>query len=287
VRLLLRVAFYGGVLFFGLPAVFSELLLRPGRQACHPHPTGVDEVWIQSEGLRLRGWLFRGDPLKVPALVTHGFGDSIESYEEVGWTLRRLGHTVLILELRAHGCSGGRYSTLGGREREDVRAGMAYLEGSGPPSRGLILMGTSLGAVAALRAAAGRSDVRAVVAEAPFDSYRNTVTHHAWLLYRVPRWAPIIPMAIALAEWRADFDADAVDAVAGARFVRAPTLVIADGADPRMPAPVVRRVYDALPGPKRLWTAIGADHAGASANRQYWDVVTAFLEEFVDRPSAG
>jgi uncharacterized protein len=95
----------------------------------------------------------------------------------------------------------------------------------------------------------------------------------------VPRWVPLIELAVALAEWRAGFDADEVDCLAAARLLRAPLLLIVDGADPRMPEAVVRRVLDAHPGPKRLWVAPGEPHAGASLNPGYWPTLEAFLGE--------
>jgi pimeloyl-ACP methyl ester carboxylesterase len=144
---------------------------------------------------------------------------------------------------------------------------------------GLVLVGHSMGAVAVLRAAADQRDVRAVIAEAPYDTFRETIARHAWLLYGLPRWVPLIPVAIWLAERRAEFDADEVDAVAAAARIRGALLAIADGADDRMPEAVVRRVYDAHPGPKRMWVAPGAPHVGASMDPDYWPTVTAFLDE--------
>ena len=168
--------------------------------------------------------------------------------------------------------------TLGAREREDVRAAMAHLRARGLAPAGFVLMGFSMGAAAALRAAAEETDVRAVVVEAPFDTYRRTVAHHGRLLYGLPEWLPLGRAAIAVAEWRAGFDADEVDVPAAAARTRAALLAIADGADQRMPEAVVRRVYDAHPGPKRFWLAPGAEHVGASARPEYWTVVLGFLE---------
>jgi len=73
--------------------------------------------------------------------------------------------------------------------------------------------------------------------------------------------------------------ADDVDAVVASRRSRAPLLLLVDGDDPRMPETVVRRVYDAHSGPKRLWVAAGASHAGASYVPGYWETVLGFLEE--------
>jgi hypothetical protein len=131
--------------------------------------------------------------------------------------------------------------------------------------------------VAVLRAAADQPDVRAVIVEAPYDTFRETIARHAWLFYRLPRWVPLIPLSIAIAEWRAGFDADEVDAVAAAARIRGALLAIADGADVRMPEAVVRRVFDAHPGPKRMWVAPDAGHVGASLHPDYWPTVEGFL----------
>lgn len=276
-RVAVRVVFYGTVLVVALPLSFSQVMLSSVRQPVGPRPPGYEEASVASGALRLRAWIARGTETRPAVVVVHGVGDSLESYVEVAEVLRERGHTVILLDLRGHGGSDPAPMTLGGHERDDVRAAMAYARGHGLAPSGFVLMGWSMGAVAVLRAAAEETDVRAVVAEAPFDSYRETVARHAWLLYRMPRWVPLIPLAIATAEWRAGFDADDVDAVAGARRMKAPLLAIADGADDRMPPETVRRVFTAHPGPKRFWLAPGAGHVGAVLHRDYWPTIFDFL----------
>jgi pimeloyl-ACP methyl ester carboxylesterase len=277
-RLRARLALYGAAIFLGLPAAFSQVLIGTVRQPTSPATSPYEEIALWSDGLRLRAWLIGGSGDRAAVVVVHGLGDSLESYEGLAATLQRRGHTVLLLDLRGHGGSEGSTTTLGGREREDVRAGLRALRERGRAGSGTVLFGVSMGAVAVLRAAAQETDVRAVVAEAPFDNYRASVAHHARLLYGLPPWFPLIPLSIKVAEWRAGFRADDVDAVAAVRQVRAPLLAIVDGADPRMPEAVVRRVFDAHPGPKRLWVAPGAPHAGALFAPGYWAEVTGFLE---------
>jgi len=276
-RLLLRIGLYGGAILVGLPLAFSQVMIGTHRQPVGPCPPGYGEIRLVSEGLRLRGWVAVGEENRPAVVVVHGLGDSIESYLPVAEVFRKRGHTVLLLDLRGHGASEGRYTTLGGREREDVRSAIRHLEGRKLAGKGIVFFGFSMGAVAVLRAAAGRDEVRAVVVESPFDTYRSTMEHHARLFYRLPAWFPAIPLAIAAAEWRAGFDADEVDAVAAARQVRAPLLAIVNGADRRMPEPVVRRVWDAHPGPKALWVAPGMEHVGAILHPDYWPQVLGFL----------
>jgi alpha-beta hydrolase superfamily lysophospholipase len=213
-------------------------------------------VQLVSDGLRLRAWLARGEPDKPAVIIVHGLGDTLESYQEHAQPFLDRKHTALLLDLRGHGGSDGTTTTLGGRESEDVRAAMSYLKAQGLAEDGFVLMGHSLGAVAVLLAAADRTDVRAVIAEAPFDTYRNTVAHHAWVLYGLPSWVPLIPLSILDAEWLAGFDADEIDAVSAASRVQAPLLAIVDEDDPRMPEPVVRRIVDAHPGPHQHWKTV-------------------------------
>jgi pimeloyl-ACP methyl ester carboxylesterase len=280
-RILGRVLFYSAFLFLAVPAAFSHVMLAPLRQAAGRSAPGWEEISLRSDGLRLRGWLGAPAPGSAPrpaAVVVHGLGDSLESFTEVGDALRKRGHPVLLVDLRGHGGSEGRHVTLGGLESHDVRAALDEVRRRGLAGRGTLLLGHSMGSMAVLLAAVGQPDLRAVVVEATFDTYRDTIAHHAKLLYGLPRWVPIIPIAIWIAEWRAGFDADEIDGIAAARAIQAPLLAIVDGADPRMPEPVVRRVLDAHPGPKQIWVVPGADHVGAVLHPEYYGRLLAFLD---------
>ena len=278
-RLLARILLYGGAVFVGLPLAASQMLVGTIRQPTLEPWKPWEGITVRSDGLRLRGWLARGTDERAAVVVAHGLGDSLESYADAGGVLHRRGHTVLLVDLRGHGGSEGRLTTLGGREREDVRAGMRALRERGLASRGFVLLGVSMGAVAAIRAAAEEPDVRAVIAEAPYDDYRGTTLHHARLYYGLPSWFPLVPAAIKVAEWRAGFRADDVSAVEAARRFHGALLVIADGEDERMPEVVCRRVLDAHPGPRRFWIAPGAPHSGAGNAPGYWETVLGFLDE--------
>jgi len=279
-RLWLRLLLYGGFVFLGLPIAFCSVITRtyPASAIADP-PAGYERVTLVSDGLHLRAWLHDAGSDRAAVIIVHGLGDSLESYLGHARPFVQRGHSVMLLDLRGHGGSEGSIGTLGARERLDVAAAMQELRRRGLAGHGIALMGHSMGAVAVLLAAADAPDVVAVIVEAPYDTFRNTIAHHARLLYHLPSWVPIIPLAVAAAEWRGNFDADDVDTVAAVARIRAPLFAIVDGLDPRMPEPVVRRIYDAHPGPKRLWVAPGVDHVGAVALAEHWPRILAFLEE--------
>lgn len=273
-----RALLYGGALLLGIPWAFSVVMTGIHRVPPSPLPAPWQEVRLRSaDGLALRAALRPGDKARPAFVIAHGLGDTLESFLDIGGAFATRGHSVLVVDLRGHGGSEGRHTTLGGLEQRDVTAGLEHLRAAGLARGGFVLFGFSMGAVAVLHAAVDQPDVKAIVAECPYDTYRDTIAHHAQLLYGLPRWVPLIPLAIRIAEWRAGFDADAIDSVAAARRIRAPLLLIVDGLDPRMPEPVVRRVLDAHPGPKQLWVADGVDHVGAQFHPEYAARVSAFL----------
>jgi pimeloyl-ACP methyl ester carboxylesterase len=270
---------YGGAILLGLPWAFSVVMTGTMRRAAdEPLPAAWREVALRSpDGLALRAAIRAGDPARPAFVIAHGLGDTLDSFLPLGDAFAARGHTVLAVDLRGHGGSEGRLTTLGGLEQRDVTAAMEHLRQQGLAGGGLVLFGFSMGAVAVLHAAADQPDVKAVVAECPYDTYRDTIARHAKLFYGLPRWLPLIPMAIRIAEWRAGFDADAIDSLSAARRLRAPLFLIVDGLDRRMPESIVRRVLDAHPGPKELWVADGVDHVGAQWHPEYPARVAAFL----------
>lgn len=275
---LLRLAFYGAAVFLALPAAFCRIITTTIRQPTGPPPAGYEQIELMSDRLRLRAWLAPGDPAKPAAVIVHGLGDTLESYVAIADILRRRGHTVLLPDLRAHGGSEGNTVTLGAKESGDVQRAMAALRERGLAGSGFVLMGSSLGAVSVLCAAPREPDVRAVIVEAPFDSMRNTVAHHAWLLYRIPSWTGLPALSIFFAERWASMDADDADAVGAASRLEAPLFALVDGDDPRMPEAVVRRIVDAHSGPHELWVVPGAPHAGALLHPDYERRLLAFLD---------
>jgi uncharacterized protein len=130
-----------------------------------PAPAVPHEVvgFSTRDRVRLTADLLHGPPARREgaAIVLHGFAAHRRkpSYARLAERLARE-VPVLVPDLRGHGASTGR-STLGDREVLDVRAAAAFLRGRG--HRRVVLVGASMGATAALRAAALTPGVAAAV----------------------------------------------------------------------------------------------------------------------------
>ncbi len=146
--------------------------------------------------------------------------------------------------------------------------------GAGDP----VLWGTSMGAVSALLAAARDGSAAGVIADAPFDTYRNTVLHHAKLFYGLSEF-PLITLAMPMIESRARFRVDEVDCLRAAEQIRAPVLVLAGEEDVRMPPEMVKTIYDRAAGQKEFWIIPGEGHENRGFGQEFREKIAGFLEK--------
>jgi pimeloyl-ACP methyl ester carboxylesterase len=192
-----------------------------------------------------------------------------------------LGYNGLLFDFRHAGQSGGEITTLGYQERLDVLGAVKYALDEERAQRPVVLWGISMGAAAALMAAAESPEVAAVISDSSFLSYRHTIEHHWRLFFHLPSF-PIADEVIYWSAYRGDFrpgDFDLEKAVE--RIGTRPVLFVAREGDRRMPPEIARQLYgDAASPLKDLLIVPGSRH-GEAFNQQtkpYKEEVTRFLE---------
>ena len=159
------------------------------------------------------------------AVLLHGYADA--KVGSIAWApmLHDMEINVLAIDLRAHGESGGRYSTAGYWERHDLEQVIDQLKAMNPAqTEKLILFGASLGAAVAAAFAAGRDDLSAVVLDSPFTDYRRAVAAHVRLLGLPGGW--LLGAALSLAEFLSGSKFDAVRPIDTIRQIRSPVLIV-------------------------------------------------------------
>ena len=248
------------------------------RPSLNPARIGLvcEDVELKTDdGLRLSAWWMpNGKPDRPPVVVLHGLGASKAHMIDYILFAQQQGNPTLAIDFRGHGDSDPSLTSIGFYESHDAMAAMKFVRsrGAGNP----VLWGTSMGAVSALLAAARDGSAAGVIADAPFDTYRNTVLHHAKLMYGLSEY-PFVAMAFPMIEQRARFRIDDVDCLRAAGEVRAPLLVLAAEKDTRMPIPVVRSVYDRAAGPKEFWVIPGEGHENRGFGVDFRKRISEFL----------
>jgi uncharacterized protein len=248
------------------------------RPSLNPSRMGLacEEVEIRTEdGFRLTAWWMpTGKPERSPVVILHGLGASKAHMIDYILFAQEQGNPTLAIDFRGHGGSDPSLTSIGFYESRDAEAAMEFVRkrGAGDP----VLWGTSMGAVSALLAAARDGSVAGVIADAPFDTYRNTVLHHAKLFYGLSEF-PLITLAMPMIEQRARFQVDEVDCLKAAEQIRAPVLVLAGEEDVRMPPEMVRTIYDRAAGQKEFWIIPGEGHENRGFGEEFRAKIAGFL----------
>jgi alpha-beta hydrolase superfamily lysophospholipase len=239
-----------------------------------------------NDGTELRGWKV------VPAstncnwvLLFHGASDNRTGGLGHAEFLLRHGYSVVMMDSRAHGKSGGDMATYGWKERYDTVAITDALYATEKVLH-LYAHGVSMGAAIALQSAAVEPRIAAVSAEDPLASLREVSYDYAglgispYLGKTVFRPASIFALR-SLAK-ASGFNPDEVSpeqAVAQRPF---PVLLICGTNDHRIPCRHAEAIYDVAVGPKELWIVHGAGHASALgyAPAEYEARVVSFFEKY-------
>lgn len=163
------VAALGFAWFVAIPVGFGVYLTHvPVRRAVENVDVGAPKQPVTiagADGNRLRGWYVRSRN-GAAVIALHGTGSNRLGVERHTRLLARHGYGVLALDLRGHGDSTGRSTSLPWRLDDDLDAALEWLRARAEVEpRKLALLGVSLGGEVAVRVAARRRDVRATVAE--------------------------------------------------------------------------------------------------------------------------
>ncbi len=224
-------------------------------------PSGTESTWLSTEDrlrLGVRVWLPEHADGTVVVLV-HGFGAHKDdpTVVTVAEALRADGHVVVSYTGRGHFESEGE-CTLGDLEHLDVASAMARAHQYGDR---VVLVGTSMGAIAVLRHAAHEPTAGVVTVSSPAEWRlpRTVQSAGAALLTQLPpgRWLARRAFGVRLANrWTG-----AAPPVELAAAIEAPHAVLHGTGDRFIRSAEAEKLYEAASDPRLLHLIQGMGHA--------------------------
>ena len=277
-----------GVFPLGLAMLVTGAGTRPMDRGLKETPAnfGVqfrDVEFQTADGVKLSGWLIPSGDKHATIVYSHGLFRSRRELLERAMELARLGYGGLMYDSRNHGLSGPARVGLGYNERLDVEAAVRFLNEARTQDK-IVLFGISMGATAALLAAAETPEAAAVISDSSFLSFKDTVDHHVNMFLRLPSF-PVGNELRFFIERRAGFDGSQFNVVeAVKRIGDRPILFIAAAHDRRMPPAIAEQLYQASSSPARDLIVVdgpGSEihgHAYQANPKVYVERVARFLE---------
>jgi len=261
--------------WFSLHPIRIPVFISPGAMGAPQ-----EDVEFSSDELKIRGWWVEAPNAKTVMILSHGYLMNRSELTPVAVQLWKRGISCLILDLRAHGKSGGKKSYLGYREASDVEAAVQYVRSRCPGVK-VGLLGSSMGA-AASGIACGRNPGLAdfLVLDSAYSRLASAVIGW-WRFVGGPPLAAILSPTVLLAAPMAGFNPFSVDvsqylAVAGP----IPTLILHGDADTLALPAEARRNFDALEGPKEIvwFPKMGHSEGRWELPDQYQSALFGFLD---------
>jgi uncharacterized protein len=265
-----------------------------------PPAGAAEEVTFSSaeDGVPISGWFFasRRPHPAAAILLCHGVWTGRRECLPLALRFHQAGYNVLCFDFRAHGLSGGRFTSVGLHETFDVIGAVEHLaQRPEVDAERIGVIGFSMGAAATIQAAARCPRIAAVVADSAYASFLDAARHSFHQVTRLPH-SPLAPIAMRWAKWIVHVDASQmrpIDVIG--RLAPRPILITHGGDDEIVPIQHAYTLFKAADEPKELWIVPGARHVEARdmVPEEYFERLEAFLAQAlsapaaVDRPVAG
>ncbi len=241
------------------------------------------------DGVTLKYFWYRADgPTNRACVLCHGFGSRREHMLKYAKLYHERGYDVLLFDHRNSGDSGGKFTTMGYKERKDLQLMVALARADKAAFGGRAVVGAhgeSMGGATVLLTACMDAPPDFVVSDCAYADLREQLLYHLRHAKHLPP-QPFAPIAERIARHRAGFAFSEVSPLGELKrkngLPELPILFAHGEADTLIPCEAAKKLYAAKKGKKRLYLCPNAGHARSiAANREaYRAALFDFLDEY-------
>lgn len=278
---------YFGVTFIAPYSLIVPLRVDPKEKTSIYHPSQLslpyDTLNIHvDDSTRLSGyWIQAADSPRAIIICLHG----ISAVKEVNLKLAAWLHeqqiASILLDLRAHGTSGGTFNTYGFREKQDISAVVQYIKHQ-QPDVAIGIWGTSLGGAIGLQTLAIEPDLDFGVINSTFSHLPQIISDYQKGYFGGIRVPALTRYAMKKAGKIADFDLYSVHPVEAAKQISQPIMMVHGTADDNIDIRYGQENFEQLGSADKVFVPIaGANHYNVP--QVGGDSLKAVYKAFLDR----
>ncbi len=230
-----------------------------------------EEVWlsVKTDSTKvepIHGWWIPNQQADAKVLLyLHGNGINIGANVAHANRFHKLGFSVLLIDYRGYGRSGGSFPNET-RVYEDAAVAWDYLvQQKQIPPQEIFIYGHSLGGAVAIDLAVKQKEAAGLIVESSFTSVKDVVT------YRNTFW--MFPVDLMLHQ--------RFESIQKVSRLKMPVLFIHGSADVTVPSFMSHNLYNAAPEPKKLMMVAGAGHNNLAeiGGSEYIQVIESFIKQ--------
>ena len=221
-----------------------------------------ENVYFKTEdGVQIKGWFIPNPSSDKTIILMHGWGMNRGDVFKNTYFLHDLGYNLMYFDFRALGESGGTVSSIGYLEVKDLQAALQFLKDTRPFACEKIgLYGLSMGGMVAICEAAQNPEIKCVVAEASYYSFRRVVSRWAWVHNKVP-YFPLMPIVLHYMRRNLAANPERYSPKYNIpKIAPRPVFIIHGRYDNLVPAAQAKMLFKCAGEPKEIWLVPGAKH---------------------------
>jgi fermentation-respiration switch protein FrsA (DUF1100 family) len=221
---------------------------------------GASDVWLTTrDGVRIHGWFVRNAGSPWLTLFFHGNAGNVTNRKLHFLEIRDAGSSILMIDYRGYGRSGGDWPTEAGLY-SDACGAYEWAGQDGYKQDRIIAHGESLGTAVAVDLATRRR-CAGLVLEAPFTSAKDVA-------------ATALPVLGPVLIWGFDLQSKIAK-------VNVPVLIVQGDRDEVIPPRLGQALFAAAREPKSFWVVAGAGHNDLleTAGREYRNGLASFYAD--------
>jgi hypothetical protein len=242
---------------------------------------GGEELYIDSRyGYKLHALWYANGVSTRSVVLAHGFRYSLFGSIKYLKLFYERGFNVLVYDHRYHGKSGGPCCSMGYYESRDLSTMVDFVLSRIGEGTIVGTHGESMGAATALLHGASDQRVSFIIADCPFGRAWEQFRHRIKTDYHLPAW-PVLPLADWITARRVGVRFSCINPEDAIPKISCPVLFVHGDEDRYVPKDGTLAMHAAKTGAKRLYLAVGAEHARSlSVDRtRYAAELEAFLAE--------
>lgn len=233
-------------------------------------------------GYRIHGYYIPANSRKF-MIFCHGVTVSLLTSIKYAKLFLRRGFNVILFDERRHGRTGGKTTSYGYYEKDDLAAVVHWVHQRFGQDILLGIHGESMGAATLLQYAGLVEDVADFyIADCPFSDFNAELRHILKTDYHLPEW-PILPVTRLFIRLRDGYRLSHVSPLLGIANIEHPILFIHSKNDLFIPARMTEELYQAKPDKKQLFIAENGGHACSYSENPdaYEKALDRFLTDYV------